>query len=135
MKKYFNAVSLAFGAIGGIVCDALQRLDRNTIVLLILIIIDYITGVIKAIYKKELSSKTGFRGILKKVMILLVVSAGYVIDRIIASTVPVADMVTVFFIANEGISLLENASEMIPIPQGLKNILVSLREENNGSKN
>lgn len=66
MEKIFNWVSIIFGVVGGFIAGALGGWDKWLIALVIFVIFDYITGVIKAIYKKQLSSEIGFKGILKK---------------------------------------------------------------------
>ena len=98
--------------------------------LIIIIIIDYITGVLSAIYNKKLSSKIGFKGILKKFAYLFIVALSVVLDRILGNTGTVRNLVIYFFVANDGISILENVSEMnIPLPKKLTEILEQLKEK------
>lgn len=102
--------------------------------LIILVILDYVTGLIKGIYKKELSSETGFKGLLKKILIFIVVVVAVVVQRLINDAIPIRETVIAFFICNEGISILENAAEFIPIPNKLKDILFQLRHSDEGEK-
>ena len=105
--------------------------DVALISLLIAIFIDYITGVLSAIYNKKLSSRTGLKGILKKVGYLCVVALSVVIDNITNETGIIRNLVIYFFVANDGISILENMSEMdIPLPKKLIEILDQIRKEN-----
>lgn len=98
--------------------------------LLIIIIIDYITGVLSAIYNKKLSSKIGFRGILKKFAYLFIVALSVVLDKILGNTGTVRNLVIYFFVANDGISILENVAEMnIPLPKKLTEILEQLKDK------
>ena len=98
-------------------------------VIFTLVILDYLTGVLKAIYNSRLSSEVGRKGIIRKVFIFIVIATAYEIQRVIGNTIALREMVIMFFIANEAISLLENISEYIPIPEQLKNVLIQLRDE------
>ncbi len=91
-------------------------------------ILDYATGVMIAILDKKLSSIVGFRGIFKKVLILVMVGIAHAIDRhIIGSGETVRTAILAFYISNEGVSLLENAARIgLPIPEKLKDILTQL---------
>jgi len=127
MSKWFNRLSVAFGYIGGIICYFLGGWDKLLSTLITLIVIDYGTGVIKAMYKHELSSSVGFRGILKKVIMLTFVIACVALQNVI--NLPIREIVIMFFICNEGISIIENTGEIIPIPDKLKNVLQRLRDD------
>lgn len=98
--------------------------------LLLVMILDYITGVISAIYNKKLNSKVGLKGILKKVFYLLIVALSVILDNIMGDTGAIRTLVIYFFVANDGISILENASEMnIPLPKKLIETLEQLKGE------
>lgn len=97
--------------------------------LVALVVLDYITGVLKAIYTKTLSSSVGFKGLIRKIVIFIVVATAVIVQMIIGDSIPLREIVIIFFICNEGISLLENASEFIPIPDRLKETLIQLREK------
>ena len=98
-------------------------------VLIAFAIIDYISGVIAAIVKNELNSAVGFRGIFKKVCIFLVVAVAHMVGH--ALDMPsVRSLVCGYYIANEGISILENTAKAgLPIPEKLKQILEQLRND------
>ena len=129
MEKLFNWISIIFGLIGGFFVNLMGGYDTILKALLILIVADYITGLIKGIYMKKLSSEIGFKGILKKFTMLIVVVVSVVMQRLIGNAVAVREIVIMFFICNEALSLLENAAVMIPIPGALKNILLQLRDK------
>ena len=98
--------------------------------LIIVIIIDYLTGIISAIYNNTLNSKTGLKGILKKFCYLLIVTVAVVIDGITGETGIIRNLVIFFFVANDGISILENVGKMgIKYPEKLKEILEQLNEK------
>ena len=98
-------------------------------VLIAFAIIDYISGVIAAIIKNELNSAVGFRGIFKKVCIFLVVAVAHMIGH--ALEMPsVRSLACGYYIANEGISILENTAKAgLPIPDKLKQILEQLKND------
>ena len=80
--------------------------------------------------KKELSSAIGFKGIVKKIMVFVVIAVAYNVQRMTGDTIPLREIVIVFFICNEALSILENAAEFINIPQQLKDVLLQLRDKN-----
>lgn len=139
MDKIFNAASFAVGIAGGILVKLFGNWDAALAALVILMALDYVSGVVKAIYKKELSSYTGYRGILKKMVILVMVAAATTLQEIIGAQTALREMVIMFYIANEGISILENAAEVAPnMPPMIKDILMQIRgkgEDTNGNRN
>lgn len=98
--------------------------------LLISIAIDYISGLIKAFNSKTLDSKIGFKGVLKKFGILCIVALSVVVDRITGESGAVRTLVIYYFVANEGLSVLENLSIAgLPIPKSIKKSLQALKKE------
>lgn len=97
--------------------------------LIIIIIIDYITGIASAIYNKKLSSKIGFKGIIKKFSYLCVVALSVVIDNLIGQNGVIRTLVIYFFVANDGLSIIENMAEMdIKLPKKLVDSLEQIKE-------
>lgn len=94
--------------------------------------LDYLTGVLVAAAQKELSSKVGFKGIAKKVIILALVAVGHILDtHVLGGGAVCRSAVSGFYIANEGISILENAAELgLPLPKKLIDVLKQLRDDN-----
>lgn len=130
MDKLFNSISIGFGVIGGLIVSFLGGWDGLAITLVSLMSLDYITGVLKAIYNKELSSEIGIKGIIRKVLILIVVGVAVLLETNFGIPA-IREIVMMFFIANEGISLLENVAQMgIKIPDKLKEVLLQLRDRN-----
>lgn len=104
--------------------------------LVITMIIDYISGIIAAYLNPDLtlSSQRGFRGILKKIMILMLVSLGHFLDNAVGTQV-ICMAVTFFFLGNEGLSVIENAAKAgLPIPNKLRQTLEQLTEEKKKSE-
>ena len=108
----------------------LGGLDIALTCLLIAIILDYVSGMLKAFITKQVSSKIGFKGILKKVSVLLVVMLAVLIDRVTGETGAIRTLVVYYFVANEGLSVLENLGQAgVPIPQSIKKALKALKKE------
>lgn len=101
-------------------------------ILITFMILDYITGVIWAYIQKNLNSEVGFKGLVKKCMILVVLIIATMLDRLLnTETWIFRTLVAYFYIANEGISLLENISNLgVPIPTKIKDALEQLNKEN-----
>ena len=98
--------------------------------LLVFIALDYISGLIKAYCTKTLSSKIGFKGILKKVGILAIVALSVSLDRLGGDSGAIRTLVIYYFVANEGLSVLENLAEAgIPIPNSIKKALKNIKKE------
>ena len=98
--------------------------------LLIVIVIDYITGVMSAIYNKKLNSNIGLKGILKKFSYLIIVSLSVILDRIVGDTGAIRTLVIYFFVANDGISIVENIGKMgVPLPKKLTEVLEQLKNK------
>lgn len=129
MTKLFNVFSVVGGLVGGFFVKYLGGYDEILRALVILVVLDYVTGVLKGIYTKTLSSSIGFKGLIKKIIVFVVVATAVTVQTVVGDSVPIREIVIIFFVCNEGISLLENASEFIPIPDKLKETLIQLREK------
>ena len=98
--------------------------------LLIVIVIDYLTGIASAIYNKNLSSKIGLKGILKKISYLCVVALSVVIDNLTGQSGLIRTLVIYFFVANDGLSIIENMAEMnVKLPQKLIDALEQIKKK------
>lgn len=99
--------------------------------LIILIVMDYVSGVIAAAAEKKLSSAVGAKGIAKKVFMLLIVAAANVADiNIIGEGHVLKSVTAAFYAANECLSLIENAGRLgVPVPKKLLDVLEQLKED------
>ncbi len=129
MEKLFNTISMVVGVIGGFICNWLGGADLLLKTIIILAVMDYVTGIIKGIYEKKLSSEIGFKGILKKIMIFIVIATAWTIQRLLGDAIALREIVIMFFVVNEALSLLENAAVLIPVPDKLKETLLQLRDK------
>ena len=124
--KLFSAV------LGGVLGWGIGGFDSLFYALVVFIIIDYITGVMLAVINKKISSEIGYKGIFKKVLIFALVALGNIIDQhIIGSGSTLRTMIIMFYLSNEGISILENTAKIgLPLPQKLKDVLQQIGDEN-----
>ena len=134
MEKYFNNVSVVFSVVGGGLAWLFGGWDILLWTLVGFIILDYLTGLAKGWKTKTLSSETGFEGLIKKMMILTLVVMANFLQKLVGEAVPIREIVILFFISNEGISLLENAALFIDIPPQLKDALLQIRDKNKEEK-
>lgn len=136
MKDVINILQRIFAAVGGLIGWFLGGIDGFMYALIAFVIIDYVTGVMTAVLEKKLSSEIGFKGILKKILIFIIVGIGNIIDvQIIKNGSAIRSTVIFFYISNEGISILENSAKVgLPIPQKLKSILEQLDKEGEDEK-
>ena len=136
MNKIFNTLSVLLGVAGGAVTRIFGAWDTALWALLAIMALDYVTGVIKAAYNKNVSSEIGYKGILKKIMVLVIVALANVVQKITGGAAAVREIVIMFYIANEGISVLENAAAVLPnMPQKLKDILLQIRGDASDDRN
>lgn len=106
-------------------------IDVAFLCLIVAISLDYISGIIKAYSTKSLSSRIGFRGLLKKIGVLVLVMLAVVIDRITINNGGIRTLVIYYFVANDGLSVLENLAQAgLPIPKKLKDALKVIKKEN-----
>lgn len=131
MKGFIETMQIVFTAIGGFLGYTLGGCDGFLYTLVAFITLDYITGVMLAIVERKLCSEVGFKGIFRKVLILVMVSIGHIIDsKIIGTGSAIRTAVIFFYASNEGISILENATKLgLPIPDKLKKVLEQLSKE------
>ena len=126
-------IQTAITALGGWLGYFLGGVDGLMIALLVFMVLDYVTGVMVAIVDKDLSSRVGFRGLFKKLLIVMLVGVANVVDtQVIGTGSALRGAVICFYLSNEGLSLLENAAYLgLPVPQKLKDVLSQLhhREE------
>ncbi|WP_026661436.1 phage holin family protein [Butyrivibrio proteoclasticus] len=134
MKNIVTVGQYIFTGIGGVMGWLFGGFDGFLYALIAFVMIDYITGVLGAIYTKQLSSEVGFKGIAKKVIIFLLVGIGNIIDMQILKTGAVLRTAIIFFyLSNEGISIIENAARLdLPIPEKLIRILEQIKDDKEG---
>ncbi|MDY3007314.1 phage holin family protein [Anaerococcus sp. AGMB00486] len=132
MNKFLETVKICFAALGGYLGFYLGSIDAFIYTLIAFVIADYITGVLRAGVEKKLSSAIGFKGIAKKIMIFIVVGIANLCDvnLIKGDGTAVRCAIIFFYIANEGLSILENSVALgLPVPEKLKTLLEQFKED------
>lgn len=131
MSKIQIIIDSIAGAVGAVLGFMYGEVSGLFWALIAFMATDYITGVVVAAINKQLSSEVGFKGLAKKLMILVFVSLGHIADMYVLGGTPVAmSAVMLFYIANEGLSIIENAGNLgLPVPKKLKDIMVQLKKE------
>ena len=121
-------IQMAVAAIGGWIGYFVGGVDGLMTALLIFMVLDYITGLMCAIADKKLSSAVGFKGICKKVLIIMLVGVAHIVDlHVVGTGDALRSAVVCFYLSNEGLSLLENAAHIgLPIPDKMKDVLAQL---------
>ena len=131
MSKIQIIIDSIAGAVGAVLGFMYGEVTGLFWALIAFMALDYVTGVIVAIIEKRLSSEVGFRGLAKKFLILVFVAVGHIADTYILGGTPVAmSAVMLFYIANEGISIIENAAALgLPVPKKLTNIMEQIKNK------
>lgn len=137
MKEFWNTIQAVFVAVGGWLGWFLGGCDGLLYALIAFAAVDYVTGVMCAISNKRLTSKVGFKGICRKVLMFLLVGIANILDVYVIGTGSVLRTAIIFFyISNEGVSLLENAGRLgLPIPQKMKDVLAQLHDRSEKGDN
>lgn len=127
-KTFFNSV---IAVLGSILTYIFGGWDTCLIVLVIFMALDYATGVMGGMVQKKLNSHVGFVGILRKATIIIVLIVAVLLDRLInKGTWVFRTLVCYFYIANEGISLLENAAKIgVPVPKKIIDVLEQIKNK------
>ena len=128
MDKILQTISGVICAVCGFLWG---ELDGLLYALIAFMTIDYVTGLVVAWIRKELSSEIGFKGIAKKVFILSLVAVGHILDvHVLGGGAVCRSAVIGFYIANEGISILENAGNIgLPLPKKIIDVLQQLKSK------
>ncbi len=132
--KILDCTAAAVGAVVGFLYGEVTGLFWAMIAFMA---VDYITGVLVAVINKNLSSEIGFKGLVKKLLILVFVAMGHIMDTyVIGSGSALMSAVMLFFLANEGVSIIENAVGLgMPVPKKLRDVLEQLKQESEGDDN
>ncbi len=130
MEKILNYIKVIVMALGTGITWLLGSWDKALLVLIVFMVLDYGTGLLRAWINKEVSSDVGLMGIARKGLIFVVLIVAVMLDRLLnTGTWVFRTLVCYFYIANEGISLLENCAGLgLPIPEKIKDALAQLKD-------
>lgn len=122
---FYKTITAGVGAIVGYIFGEWSVLLQ---ILLAFVIIDYVSGLLASGVEGKLSSKVGFRGIAKKIMIFVLVAVGHLVDKAIGDGSMVQNAIIFFYLGNELLSILENAGRTgLPVPEQIKNAVDVLK--------
>lgn len=123
---------LAFAWMGTFLSEYIGEFDSLIYALVVFMVIDYLTGILCGIVTGNLSSRIGFKGICRKVIIFCLVGIANIIDQYILQTGSVLRTTVIFFyLSNEGISIIENTTFIgVPIPNQLEKVIKHLKAIN-----
>lgn len=125
VKAIWVAIQTGLAGLGAAIAAFLGGLDGLIYALIAFVIADYITGVLAAISERRVSSAIGFRGISRKVVIFTLIGLAHLLDVHVIGTPGVLRTATVvFYLSNEGISVIENATRLgLPVPDQMRRAL------------
>ena len=132
-----TAIDFTLGSIIGLAAWFFGGLDGFVKVLLTFTVIDYLSGIAVAMFvKHNLSSAAGFKGISRKCLMFAFVGIAHVLDKYMFGDMQaLRTAVCLFYISNEGFSLIENADALgVPFPKALKDKFLALKEAHEDKK-
>lgn len=125
-----NTIKIVLGVGGGLASFLFGGWSALIQTLVFFIVLDYVFAVIVAAVNGQLNSKIGFKGIAKKVAILVLVAVAHQVDLILGDDSLIRDSVIFFYIANELLSILETVGKTsLPIPDVLKKAIEILNNK------
>ena len=135
MDSLSEKIGLIFAGAGTLLTWLFGGWELGLQILIIAMILDYIMGLMCGYKGKELNSKIGFNGLKKKFTILIILILAVLLDRLLGQEWIFRTIVIYFYVAMEGLSILENAAKLdVPIPGKLKDALVQLQDKGGKSK-
>ena len=131
MEKLLNLLRYLVAFIGTGLTWLFGAWDMALTILIVFMVLDYCTGVLKGFVNKELSSDKGLKGLARKAVILIVLIVAVCLDRLLNTGNWVfRTLVAYFYIANEGLSLIENCAALgAPVPSQITDALTQLKEK------
>lgn len=133
MNNITEKIGILGAGIGGLLTWLFGGWEIGLKILVSLMILDYIMGIMCGYKEKELSSKVGFNGLKKKFSILIILILAVLLDRLIGQEWIFRTLVIYFYVAMEGLSILENAARLdVPIPSGIKEALIQIKQKGDG---
>jgi toxin secretion/phage lysis holin len=129
--KWDKLISSIIAVCGSVINYLWGGWDLALKTLLLFMALDYMLGVICGYQDRKLSSETAFKGIIKKITMLIIVAVAVSLDNVINAQGLIRGLSLFYYIGTEGISILENSGKVgIPIPEKLRDALIQLKEGN-----
>lgn len=106
---------------------------NNIILVCILCSLDYLSGLVTAFITKSVDSSVGLKGLLKKSLVLMLIGACFLTSGFHPELAGICDTITIFYVANEIISIMENLNRAgVPFPESIQKLFVKMRDDKNG---
>lgn len=123
-------ISIIFQSVVVFITGVFGAWDYSLTILCVCMILDYVSGLIAAGYNKKLDSRVGFKGILKKIAIFVIVLCAAILDKLTGTGgTTIRNIVAIFYSANELLSIIENLGETgIKIPEKITELLAQLKK-------
>lgn len=130
MENLSERIGLIGAGLGTVLTWLFGGWEIGLQILITCMVLDYIMGLMCGYKEKNLSSRRGFNGLKRKFTILIILILAVLLDRLIGQEWIFRTVVIYFYVAMEGLSILENAAKLdVPIPGKLKEALIQLRDE------
>lgn len=130
MEHVGNILKFLIAMGGSILSYLFGSFDSLLLIFTILVMIDYVTGLLASATEGKLSSAAGLKGIAKKIMIFALIAVAHIVDQLFGNDHLVRDATIFFYIANEILSIIENAGRFgVPVPAFLRKAISLLRNK------
>ncbi len=123
--------SAFFASAGIILCSFFGGWDTPLKILVILMVLDYLTGILGAVRKKRVDSEVMFWGGIRKGLILAVIVVAVLLDELAGNSKPILRSLAIYFyVAREGLSVTENLGLLgVPLPPSICRVLNQLQNK------
>lgn len=121
-----TTLKACYGVIIEVVTFLFGEWDLFLQTIICLIILDYCIGGLRTLFNKEVEIKISFLEISRKITIFVIIALANIIQKMLNNSIPLREIVIMFYIINQSFSIIENAACFIPIPPKLKHIILQL---------
>lgn len=131
MQEIIKLIKGSAFTIGGLIGALLGGWDMSLNLLVFTVVTDYVTGVLRAVYRTEFNKDIGYKGILRKINIFIMVAITCTVDKMLGTNGTFRTATIFFYTANEGLSIIKNISDMdTKIPAFLKDTFTKIKDKN-----
>ena len=132
MERY---IALITGTVGTGVSFLIDGVGEAVVVLLVMMALDFLSGLMRAAYERKMNSRIGFNGLIRKSYYLLLLGSVYLIGTVVDGIGYAGDGLTIALIVMEFVSITENGTKLnLPIPEPVKRLLMIVNKETTGEK-
>ncbi|OMC81840.1 hypothetical protein BK128_21460 [Viridibacillus sp. FSL H7-0596] len=133
MEKWIATIT---GTVGFLISYLIDGVGLAVTILLAVMALDYATGLIAAFVNKQLNSRIGTTGFARKLYVLILIAAVYLVESVLFGSEHVGDGIAIAYIAIEFISITENGVKMgAPMPPFVSELLSMVKSKTEGKEN